>query len=138
MRVTTSSILTAMVLLIGFMGAALADQVALPLDIQDGLENMWSIQKDGSLKNAAPFNYKSKGAARLSIDDTPFPAQESATRTVTENGIEIQIGPKVIGSVHVTRKLFFGKGEGHVRFLEVKENRSTTPVSIKVSTMPIR
>ena len=69
----------------------------------------------------------------MKIDDTDFPDMESATRTVTENGIEILIGPKVIGQVHVTRKYFFGNGEGYVRIMEIIENKSTTPVSIKAS-----
>lgn len=111
-----------------------ADQVALPLDVQDGLENMWSIQKDRRLRNVAPFHYSSGTVAdRLRVDDTSFPEQEFATRTVAENGIEIQIGPNVVGPVYVTRKLFFGKGESYVRIMEVIENKSTTPVAIKVS-----
>lgn len=117
-----------------------ADQVALPIDVQDGLENMWTIQKDGSLWNNAPF-YRGNNDYRaciLLIDNTSFPSLESATRIIKEGGIEIQIGPRVVGSVHVTRKVFFGKGEGYIRFLEVLENKSTTPVSVKlaISTFP--
>ena len=122
-------------------GTALADQVALPVDLQDGLENIWSIQKDGSLRTSgsSPFPTSSRTgntdrpASRLLIDNTAFPSLEFANRTIHESGVELQIGPKVVGSVHVTRKLFFGKGEGHIRFLEIIENKSTTPVSVKVA-----
>lgn len=109
-----------------------AQQVALPLKIQDGLENMWEVSKKGTLNGPAPFN---GGAAfSLNIDEIDFPDLNSATRTVTENGTELLIGPKVVGSVHVTRKLFFGKGEGYIRALEILENRSTTPVTVKIQT----
>jgi hypothetical protein len=112
-----------------------ADQVALPIDVQDGLENMWSVQKDGSLQQSPYLMQGNQNcfASRLMIDNTPFPSLESATRIVQEGGIEVQVGPKVVGPVHITRKLFFGKGEGHIRFLEVIENKSTTPVSVKVA-----
>jgi len=113
--------------------SALADQVALPITVQDGLENMWNVQKNGTLKGVHPFNYKSRHAGRLKIDGTDFPNQESGTRIVHENGIEIQLGPQVVGPVHVSRKLYFGKGEGQIRVLDILENRSTTPVTIKVS-----
>ncbi len=113
-----------------------ADQVALPLDVQDGLENIWSVQKDGTLRNGNKSPFSDKGRATfLKVDDTSFPALESATRTVTENGIEVQVGPKVIGPVHVTRKFFFGKGEGYVRIMEIIENKSTTPVATKVAML---
>lgn len=111
-----------------------ADQVALPTDVQDGLENMWTVQKDGTLYQNAqlPFYNSDYSGSRLAIDNTSFPIMESATRTVHESGIELQVGPRVVGPLHVTRKIFFGKGEGHIRLLEVLENRSTTPVSVKV------
>ncbi|MFI4910350.1 MAG: hypothetical protein ACIAQZ_01645 [Sedimentisphaeraceae bacterium JB056] len=119
--------------------SAYADQIALPIDVQDGLENMWSVQKNGYMYTKQPksFLYRDKyyycPAPVLSVDETTFPAHESATRILHESGTELQIGPKVIGSVHVTRKIFFGKGEGYVRFLEIFDNKSTTPVSVKVS-----
>ncbi len=119
------------VLLVMAMLATVAhgeDQVALPTDVMDGLENSWTIEKNGRLTAVNPYGF----ACLFMIDDIEFPAQESATRRVLEEGIELLIGPSTVGPVFVTRKLFFGKGEGHVRFLEILENRSTTPVTVNV------
>ena len=132
---TKKRIMVLTVLACGMLGFATAhaDQVALPFDIADGLENMWSVQKDGSLTGPPPIYGGNFPAGQLTIDGSRFPEAESATRMVYEGGTEIQIGPKVIGPVHVTRKLHFRKGEGHIRFIEVIENRSTTPVTVKAS-----
>ena len=139
MKSARTSVVAVAVVAIALLGlSAKADQVALPVDVQGGLENMWSVNKDGTLRmtGSNPF-YRSGNydypACRLSIDGTSFPSLESATRIVHESGVEFQIGPKVVGAVHVTRKVFFGKGEGHIRLLEVIENRSTTPVAVKVA-----
>lgn len=108
-----------------------AEQVALPLVMTDSLEVDWTIQKDGSLRGPMPYGTAGK-ASRLRIDDTPFPDVESAVRNAFENGIEMVLGPKAVGSVQVTRKIYLGNGEGHIRFLEVINNPTTTPVSVKV------
>ena len=108
--------------------AAAADQVALPLTVQDGLEHTWTVHGDGSLTGVKPY----ATASTLNIEGTAFPARQTASRTIHEDGVELQIGPQVVGPVHVTRKIFFGKGEGHVRVLEIIENRSTTAATIRL------
>lgn len=112
-----------------------AEQVALPLVLTDGLENDWTVQKDGKLYGPFPYKYFSGGgySCSIKVDGIQFPPHESATRTAYDNGIEISIGPKAVGSVRVTRKIYLGNGEGNIRFLEVINNPTTTPVSIKVS-----
>lgn len=135
-QITLVAFVTLAQLVVGISSLG-ADQVSLPLDIPDGLENMWTVRKDGSLIGPSPLIRIPYGpdcrAAILSIDRQEFPQVETAARMILERGTEIQIGPKVIGPVHVTRKVFFGKGEGQIRFLEVLENRSTTPITVRVS-----
>jgi|GEM_PF-6042030 len=121
------------VLAVAVAPRAFGDQVALPLDVMDGLENPWAVQKDGSILGVAPYKSGGNRAGKLLVDGAGFPEIESATRTVREGGIEVTLGPRVVGPVHVTRKVYFGKGEGHVRFIDALENRSTTPVTVKVT-----
>ena len=109
-----------------------AEQVALPLVMTDSLEVDWSIDKDGSLKGPDPYNREKGWASRLKIDGTTFSTVESAERSAFENSIELALGPKAVGPVQVTRRIYLGQGEAHIRVLEVLENTTTTPVSVKV------
>jgi len=117
-----------------FSGNIKAEQVALPIVIMDALENDWIIQKNGRLNGPYPYMGGSY-ASQISIDGTMFPEIESATRNVYENGIEIVLGPRAVGSIQVTRKIYLGEGEGHVRYLEILNNTTTTPVSVKVELL---
>ena len=123
-----------LLLLFGFnRGIVFCDQVTIPFSVKDGLENTWTIQKDGGITGPHPFNESWRAEASiLYIDKTIYKSAESAARTIYEKGTEISIGPQVMGSVYVTRKIYFGTGEGYVRYMEIIENRSTAPVTINL------
>lgn len=117
-----------------------ADQVPLPFYLKDGLENTWEIEKSGRIHGPHPHekddpnsrNADHDPASGLYIDNIIFRDSESATRNIYEEGTELVLGPHVIGPVYVTRKIYFGNGEGYIRYSEIIENRSTTPVTINV------
>ena len=115
-----------------------AEQIALPIVITDALENDWTIQKNGRLTGPNPYYIGTKRTgygSLLFVDGSLFPELESATRIIYENGMEIALGPKAVGSVQVIRKVYLGQGEGHIRYIEILENTTTTPVSIKVELL---
>ncbi|MHA1815742.1 MAG: hypothetical protein ACTSX1_07030 [Candidatus Heimdallarchaeaceae archaeon] len=120
-----------------FLSSSLAEtkkQIVLPARTKDGLKNIWVVNNDGCL-TSRPDPYK--WACILYVDGIKFPNHESAILFIREKGKEVVIGPTVMGSVTVTRKIYFGKGEGHVRFVEVFENTTTTPVTINVELKSI-
>lgn len=118
--------------------AAAQEQVTLPLALRDSLDFVWNVNKDGSIvQGIANVFYTDRrngylGGVGLYVGGARFGDVESGTRFVRETGIEVVIGPHPVAGVTVTRKVFAGYDEGHIQYLDIIENRSTSPVTVDV------
>ena len=106
--------------------------VNLPLNLNDSLNFLWDIQRDGNIQNGTADAYD--GGHRLRVNNTSF--QSFTTGNAEANGREVALGPQTIGNLRVTRKIFVPMNAAFARFLEIIENTSATPemATVRIDT----
>ncbi|MCH8046464.1 MAG: VCBS repeat-containing protein [Planctomycetes bacterium] len=100
----------------------------LGVNLTDGEGFLWDIQGDGNIINGTSDAFD--GGLRHS----GFPG--FSTGNTEENRREIVIGPALVGSVEVTRKIYVPDDQGFARFLEIVTNNteSTQAYSLTINT----
>jgi len=104
-------------------------QVPLPYMTPDTSGGMWFIYNDGALRQQmGPGVYQQGGM--LTIDGNGFSAANNqGTRTASG---ELLLRNPDMGSVAVTRRIFFDKEHNYVRYVDVLHNSSRQDVSVNV------
>ncbi|HEX3130768.1 MAG TPA: carboxypeptidase regulatory-like domain-containing protein [Thermoanaerobaculia bacterium] len=101
------------------------DRLSLPRTLKDGDGFSWDVQQDGSIWDGS--NNAFDGGLKV-----PFQSFSSA---IPENGgRELLIGPMTIfNNLTVSRKVFVPSNDGWIRYLEIYENLTSSPIPYRVN-----
>ncbi len=107
------------------------DRLALPRTLKDGDSFSWDIQTSGRILDGTSNAFDH--GLRLQLGILDFTGSSTA---IPENGgRELLIGPAASGSLTVSRKVFVPQNDGFARFLEIVENPTASPVSVRIQLL---
>ena len=95
--------------------------------LQDGEGFRWDVCQNGGIGNGTNNTFN---GGQLIVNGQPFNGGQSAQ---AREGRELVIGPELMGTLMVTRKVFVPAEGGCCRFLEVIENPTTQPAQADVA-----
>ncbi|MBI4612447.1 MAG: HEAT repeat domain-containing protein [Planctomycetes bacterium] len=104
---------------------------SVPVTLTDGRGFAWDVQGDGTIKDGTSDAYDD--GLRLTVNGQNFPGVDAAL--LSADGREIVLGPRAIGDLEVTRRIWISPTDGFARYLDVVHNpgAETVPVSLSVS-----
>ena len=104
--------------------------VSLATTLNDGSEFIWDIQRDGDISNGTSDAYD--GGLRLRIDGASYPSFNQAVIAPFTTGSEVRIGPAPLSGLNVSRRIFVPNDQAFARFLEVLDNPSADPITVRL------
>jgi hypothetical protein len=117
------------------LNLALGNAVRLGYNLTGSDTSIYDVGCDGSLVDGG-FSGRGDaydGAYYLNVNGTGFPCLTSAAAT-TSNGLrELVLGPKALGDLTVTRRIFVPTEGGYARYVEVLSNTSNSDLTVPVN-----
>ena len=108
------------------------DRLSLPRTLKDGDGFSWDIQTNGRIFDGTNNAFDDGLRLRLgsSVDFG------GSTTAIPENGgRELLIGPGTFNGLIINRKVFVPENDGFARFLELFENPTANPVTVRVQIL---
>jgi hypothetical protein len=116
------------------LNVPLGNVVRLGYDLNGSDTSRYDVQCDGALSDGG-FSGRGDaydGAYKLSVNGANFPCLSIAA-VPTLNGLrELVLGPKILGALEVTRRIFVPAEGGYARYLEVLNNSSANEITVPV------
>lgn len=107
----------------------------LPQTLLDGGMHTWDLDTRGRVLRGdnSVFRAQLGGAFRLEVDDVLFPAVTDVRSSF--GGRELLVGPELLSSLRVERRIFVPTDDELIRYLEIFENSGGSDVTVKVEVV---
>ena len=104
--------------------------VQLPIVLNDDFGSTWDVQWDGSIGDGGNDLYD--GGGRLFVNNANQYMAPNQQATIDASRNEVILPPVMMGQVRVSRRVQAMKALGAVRFVEILENPSGTPIRVQL------